>query len=301
MAKTVLITGGAGFIGSHIARSLSGAKLIVLDNLQTGARKNVEGIEAEFIKADCTDIPSLGLAGKGITEIYHLGMPSSSPLYKDDHNLVGYAINGSICVFDLAKDCRAKVVYASSSSLYNGIDPPHREDMPIKVTDYYTEARYGVERMARLYHTLYGVQSIGLRLFSVYGPGENSKGKLANIISQFLWSMQANEQPLIYGGGEQTRDFTYVKDVARAFRLAMASSIECDVFNIGTGQMTSFNQVVARLAQQLGVSIDAKRIENPIKNYVGYTQADTSKARKALGFQAEYSLEQGIRELIKSA
>uniref|UniRef100_UPI0034E255A7 NAD-dependent epimerase/dehydratase family protein n=1 Tax=Methanothrix sp. TaxID=90426 RepID=UPI0034E255A7 len=183
---TALVTGGAGFIGSNLVEELvrRGEDVIVLDNLQTGSLRNLEGLDVEVVTMSCNDIPRLDVNAE---MIYHLGIPSSSPMYKENPFLVGEALNGFIAVMELARRCSARVVYASTSSLYNGLEPPHREDMEIRVTDYYTEARFAMERIAELYRRLLNVSSLGMRFFSVYGPREESKGKYANMITKFLW------------------------------------------------------------------------------------------------------------------
>lgn len=296
---TTLVTGGAGFIGSNLVEDLLalGKEVIVLDNMATGSPGNLANLSGRLsiLQASCNDLPRLDL---NPDEIYHLGIPSSSPMYKREPLLVGEAINGTIAVFELAKRCDARVVYASSSSLYNGIAPPHREDMQILVTDYYTEARLAIERMAELYNRLFNVGSVGLRFFSVYGPKEEAKKQYANMISQFLWDMRAGKTPVIYGDGSQTRDFTYVKDIVRALRLAMDSNYH-GILNAGTGAAYSFNDVIELLNRQLGLSVTPTYIENPIKNYVGHTLADTSKAEEILGFKAGYSLEKGMDDLLR--
>lgn len=296
---TTLVTGGAGFIGSNLVEDLlaSGKEVIVLDNMATGSPGNLANLlgRLSIIQASCNDIPRLDL---NPDEIYHLGIPSSSPMYKREPLLVGEAINGTIAVFELAKRCDARVVYASSSSLYNGIAPPHREDMQILVTDYYTEARLAIERMAELYNRLFNVGSVGLRFFSVYGPKEDAKKQYANMISQFMWDMRAGKAPVIYGDGLQTRDFTYVKDIVRALRLAMDSNYN-GILNAGTGAAYSFNDVIGLLNNRLGLRISPTYVENPIKNYVGHTLADTSRAEEILGFKAGYSLEKGMDDLLR--
>lgn len=292
-----LVTGGAGFIGSNLVEALvrNGYEVIVMDNIHTGNVKNLESLDVDIIQSSVGNID----ASLNVDAIFHLGMPSSSPMYKKDPKLVGQVINDAIALFEFARQKNCKVVFASSSSLYNGLSPPHREDMAIKVTDYYTEARLGVERIAELYNKLYGVRSAAMRLFSVYGKNETAKGEYANIITQFLWKMKNDEVPLIFGNGEQTRDFTYVGDVVNACRIAMDKKIEFDIFNVGTGKMTSFNEVVNILNKLLGKDIKPQYKQNPIKNYVPDTQADTTKAKKVLGFEAKTSLEEGAKKLLE--
>lgn len=296
---SILVTGGAGFIGSNLVEDLLalGVDVTVLDNMDTGSIVNLEdlGGSLKVIDADCVDASRLDLKPEAI---YHLGIPSSSPMYKKDPFLVGKAINGTIAVFELARKAGCRVVYASSSSLYSGLLPPHREDMTIQVTDYYTEARLAIERMAELYWRLFRIPSVGMRFFSVYGPKEKAKRKYANMISQFLWEMIEGKAPVIYGEGKQTRDFTYVRDVVRALRLAMDSDYQ-GILNVGTGKAFSFNDVVHLVNKGLGSEIAPKYIDNPIKNYVGHTLADTSKSEKVLGFKAAYTLEEGLKDLLK--
>ena len=296
----VLITGGAGFVGSNLAQELVNEhEVIIVDNFHTGSMNNLCSIrnDVKVIKASCEDILNIDLPR--LDFIFHLGIPSSSPMYKDDSRLAADALRGAISVFDLAKTHHVeKVVYASSSSIYSGLDVPFKEDMQPLVSDYYTEARISIERFAKLYHTLHGMNSIGLRFFSIYGRHEESKGKYANIVSQFLWEMRVDRSPVLYGNGEQTRDFTFVADVVRSLKRSMDIPCGCDVVNIGAGKSHSFREVVDILNGVLGKNINPSCIENPIGNYVNHTCADTTKMRQFLGFVPEYSLERGIRELL---
>jgi UDP-glucose 4-epimerase len=218
-------------------------------------------------------------------------------MYKKNPLLVGEAINGMVAIMELARISGSpKVVFASSSSLYNGVPIPHREDAAIPVSDFYTEARLAVERVAELYYRLYDLDYAGLRFFSVYGPHEEAKKQYANMVTQFLWEMQADRPPVIYGSGEQTRDFTYVQDVVDA--LILASKTGTGIFNVGTGKAHSFNHVIEILNTKLGKNLSPEHKENPIKNYVMHTQADMSKTKK-LGFESGFSLEDGIDRIIR--
>jgi UDP-glucose 4-epimerase len=292
----VLVTGGAGFIGSNLVEELVNENdIYVLDNFHTGSMENLKRVrdDIQIIKKSCNDCLSLNLKPD---VIFHLGIPSSSPMYRNNPFLVGEAIGGMIAILELAKQSESqKVVFASSSSLYNGIPTPHREDASIIVTDYYTEARLAIERIAELYFNLYGIDYVGMRFFSVYGPHEEAKGKFANMISQFLWDMKAGKTPVIYGDGTQTRDFIYVNDIVDA--LILASNKGTGIFNAGTGKAHSFNYIVQLLNSKLGTEIMPEYKYNPIKNYVMHTQSDSSKINK-LGFKAKFSLADGVDRLI---
>jgi len=295
-----LVTGGAGFIGSNLVERLvtEGHAVTVLDNLHTGSEQNISSVrdKIKFINGNAGKISELNQKFDGI---FHNGIYSSSPMYRENLHLVGQIIDEFISILEYARRNNSKVVFASSSSVYSGLTPPHRENMPIKVTDFYTEARLPLERLGELYHSLYGVSVIGLRYFSVYGPHEESKGKYANLITQFLWSLKKGQPPVIFGDGNQKRDFTYVDDIVDANLLSMNSKIGFDVFNAGTGSTYTINQMYSILSKKMGASMEPKYVQNPIKNYVQYTQADTNKAEKILGFKAKLDLSSGIDRLLE--
>ncbi|MEM2874480.1 MAG: NAD-dependent epimerase/dehydratase family protein [Candidatus Hadarchaeales archaeon] len=296
----ILVTGGAGFIGSNLVEELvrRNEEVTVIDNLSTGSLENLRAVrkKVRIIKRSCAGIHRLKLKADAI---FHLGIPSSSPMYRKNPHLVGEAINEFIDVLELAKRESCILVYASTSSLYAGCPMPQREDMSCKPFDYYTEARIAMERLARMYHELYGVRSVGMRFFSVYGPHERAKGTYANVVSQFLWSIRENKPPVIYGDGGQSRDFVHVSDVVRACIAAAKSDLSCEVVNVGTGKRTTFNQVVGLINELLGKSIKPTYRENPVKNYVFHTQADLTKAKKLLGYAPSVELAEGIKMLTK--
>ncbi len=298
-----VVTGGAGFIGSHICDSLlkEGNKVTCLDNFHTGNMVNIEHNikNSNFLlkKANSGDIHSLGLGKTDV--IFHGGIPSSSPMYKENPPLVGTAISEFLSLLEFARKQESRVVFVSTSSLYNGLTPPHREDMLLKPADLYSEARIAMERLANLYSNLYGMSITGLRYFSVYGPREQSKGKYANLVSQFLWDMKDNKSPVIYGDGSQSRDFTYVSDVVNANLLAAKyNKSKFGIFNVGTGKSYSLNEVIKIINTQLKKDIKPTYIENNVKNYVAHTLADISKTKKELGFEAKVKLEEGIRNIL---
>lgn len=298
----ILVTGGAGFIGSNLTEQLvaEGHSVIVLDNMHTGSISNLTSVKdkIKLVQGNCKNIGKA--LPKNIDAIFHFGIPSSTPMYKANPYLVGETIKEATAIFEYAKENKVKrIVIAGSSSVYNEQPPPHREGMPIKVTDFYTEARLAIERLAELYRKLFDVSSIILRFFSVYGPHEEAKKQYANMITQFIWNFKRNEPPIIYGDGNQTRDFIYIQDVVDACLLALTCNIQYDIFNVGTGKAYTFNQIIEILNRKMTLNIKPKYIPNPIKNYVTHTLADTKKAEEKLKFKAKYTLEEGIEKLLQ--
>ena len=297
--KTIIVTGGAGFIGSNIVERLAAEnRVIVLDNMFTGSPANLRAAmkagSVSLVRRDSSEIACI----KARPDlIMHLGMYSSTPMYKEDNYRVAEVLRGAISVFRYAVRNRAPVVFASSSSVYNGNTPPYRESLPLKVTDFYTEARIGVERLAELYSGLYGLDATGLRLFSVYGRHEEAKKQYANLVSQFLWAVKQGKPPVIYGDGSQTRDFTFVDDVVEAFVRA-SSRKGFNLYNVGTGRSYDMKELIRKLERHTGRKIRPKFIKMPVNNYVMFTLADTAKARRELGFTAKYDLDMGIRNLV---
>ena len=297
----IIVTGGAGFIGSNLVEELvrSGEDVVVVDNFTTGTMDNLKAVRKSVKVVRVPSQKIMMLKMPKVKTIFHLGIPSSSPMYRDNPLLVGEAISGFMNVFELAKKNRCKVVYASTSSMYRGCPTPHREDAFSEPFDYYTEARVAMERLARVYYGLHGVSSVGMRFFSVYGPHERAKGTFANNVSQFLWDMIENKAPEIFGDGEQTRDFVNAKDVVKACIKAAESRLGCEVVNVGTGRETSFNQVIELLNKSLGKSIKPVYSPNPIKNYVDHTLADLTRVKRLLGYKPSISLEEGIEQLVR--
>ncbi|MGC9166453.1 MAG: NAD-dependent epimerase/dehydratase family protein [Thermoplasmata archaeon] len=293
-----LVTGGAGFIGSNLVERLvkENNDVIVVDSLHTGSEELIKEFNIEFYKMRVDEFYKNVNPGS-IDGIFHLGKPSSTPMYKANREKFTESVSGIISVLELAIKNNAKIVNASSSSLYNGLEPPHNENMIIKPTDFYTEARLVEERLSKVYEDLYGLRWNAMRFFSVYGPREQYKKNYANLISQFIWSYMKNETPVIYGDGSQKRDFIYVGDVVDALIKAMKSNVN-GIFNVGTGKSYSLNEMVEMLMKLMNVNIKPKYIENPVKNYVYLTQADTTKSEKVLGFKAKTTLEEGIKMTI---
>lgn len=303
----ILVTGGAGFIGSNLVERLvkDGNEVVVIDNLYFGTEqlKNLSEVMDKifFIKCDVRNAELVNSVMKGCSFVFHEAAASSAPIYfQNPRDSFSSTVDGFLTVLQAAKENNVKrVIYASSSSLYCRLPPPHREYMQVLPVDLYTLAKLTVELLAKHYTENLGLETVGLRYFSVFGPHEKTKGKYANIISQFLWEMKRGNSPIIYGDGTQTRDYIYVKDIIEANILAMDMNkkIAGEIFNVGSGKAISFNETVEILNKALGTNIKPTYVENPIKNYVKHTLADTTKAEKILGFKAKYSLEDGIKEI----
>jgi UDP-glucose 4-epimerase len=295
------VTGGAGFIGSHIVSKLVnlGYTTFVIDNFHTGNENNLkdEIDNIKIFKGNVNEINKFELPK--IDVIFHYGIYSSTPMYRLNPFLTAEVVKDAIALLEFAKNNNSKLIIASSSSIYNGLPLPWKENMQPIVTDLYTEGRIAIERLAKLYHDWYRLKVVILRLFSVYGPREEHKKKFANNVSQFLWRIMKDQPPVVYGDGTQTRDFIFIEDVIRANLLAMEEDLEFETLNIGTGRNKSFNEVISLLNKKLGKSIQPTYVQNPLKGYVYHTLADTTKANEVLGFKAKTELEDGIDELIK--
>jgi UDP-glucose 4-epimerase len=238
--------------------------------------------------------------------------------FEDPRKGMDINVMGFMNIMESAKRNKVKkVIYASSSSLYNGQSIPYTESALVSPRTFYESSFYCRETIAKTYNLEFGVESTGLRYFSVYGPNERHKGKFANTVSQFLWDMaEKKKSPIIYGDGTQTRDFTFVDDVVQANVLAINRPIQYDekpptgktnatrgfhIYNVGTGVQTSFDKLIEIINRELGGDIGPTYIENPIRNYVQHTVADLSLARLELGYEPKWkSVEEGIKHLIQT-
>jgi UDP-glucose 4-epimerase len=298
-----VVTGGCGFIGSHLVKELVNKNhhVIVIDNLSTGSVENLGDLK-DKIDFYYMEIGKESFNFKNLDGIYHLGMPSSSPMYKNNRKeKMQSVINGTFDLLEFCKENNVRLVYASTSSVYNTNQTPFNETMSIYPTDFYSEGRYFLERMAGLYGQLYNVRTVGLRFFSVYGPNEAFKKKYANLVSQFIWGALNHKEIIVYGDGTQTRDFIHVDDVVRACRMAMESGSQpiTSVYNVGTGVNHSLNTVITMIENVLNNELRVKYIDNTVRNYVKDTHADTLLAECKLGFTSEIPLKHGITELVR--
>ncbi len=298
-----LVTGGFGFIGSNLVRKLvgSGKKVVALDNEFLGNVKNLDGVDCVKIKGNAEDAALIKkiVEEHKITHIYHLAGYSSAPMFNENARRFMNNLNAFVNVLEIAKEKKIKVVYASTSSLYARCERPYREDMKIIPGTPYELSKYLMESTAQMYSAYFGVVANGARFFSVYGPHEMHKGTYANNVTQFLWDIKAGRQPVLYGDGTQTRDFTYVEDIADALVMMMEKGWGAEVYNIGTGKEYSFNRIVEMLNEALGANIAPKHIKNPLKNYVQNTLSDISKIKREIGWSPKVSFEEGIKKIVE--
>lgn len=304
--KRILVTGGAGFIGSNFCNAHCDAyDVVAIDNLFLGDASHLRK-EVTYVEGDVADRATLDGLGT-FDSIVHFAGTSSAPMFVED--LIGGYRNSIIGFLEVLEFARRtgvkKVLFASTSSLYGNTPPPLTETQQPLPTNHYSVTKIAMEHIAECYQRMYPAMDIvGFRFMSIYGPCEEHKGVFANLISQFAWGMMRGEQPIVYGDGTQTRDFTNVMDVVQGITRAMEREepLGFQVFNIGTGQSVTLLEVIRYINDALGTSIEPKLIENPVKEtYVRSQLADISKIRTMLGYEPSVSLQDGIRVLVEEA
>jgi len=299
----VVVTGGAGFIGSNLAEELlKKHEVTVIDNLSTGRIENLHQIldKINFIEGSITDLDLLKEAFSGSYGIFHqAAIPSvqrsvDNPLATNEAN-----VEGTLKVLVAARDCKVqKVVFASSSSAYGDTPTlPKKEEMKPSPKSPYAISKLAGEYYCRVFSEVYGLKTACLRYFNVYGPRQDPKSEYAAVIPRFISRVLAHEPPVIYGDGNQTRDFTFVKDVAKANILAMHSPAQ-GVFNIACGRRMSLNELAGRIMEITGIKLDPI-YDEPRQGDVKDSLADISDARRELGYNPEFDLDLGLEETIK--
>lgn len=304
--ERILVTGGAGFIGSNFCNiNKKKFEVVALDNLFLGDPDNLDK-DVKFIKGDACKTEDLDKAGK-VDYVIHLAGTSSAPMFMGDGFAKGYvnSIESFVTTLEWArKNGAKKFLYASTSSLYGNNPLPLLETQVVTPINHYSVTKKLYEECARCYNKVYPeMDIIGFRFMSVYGPNEEAKGIFANLISQFCWDIARGRSPMIYGDGTQTRDFTNVRDVVQGLTRAIEypKKLGADVFNIGTGRGTTVNEIADALAKAFGKDLKPIHIENPVKeNYVMGQYADITKIQKILGYKPTVRLEDGIRDQVKN-
>ena len=297
--KQILVTGGAGFIGSNLANTLANNNDVhVVDDEYLGTPENLnDDVEYHNQSVLDDDLPT------DVDVVFHLAALSSYAMHEDDP-CKGARVNieGFVNTVNQAReDGCDTVVYASTSSIYGSRTEPSPVDMDVTVNTGYEASKMGREKYAEYFANHYDMNMAGLRFFSVYqgyGGAESHKENYANVIAQFADDIANDRPPKLYGDGTQTRDFTHVDDIVRG--LITASEHELTgVYNLGTGRQTSFNEIVEMINNELGTDIDPEYVENPIPDdvYVHDTMADTSAIHDATGWEPEISLEEGVKQV----
>jgi len=288
-----LVTGGAGFIGSNLALELEkqGHDVIILDNFLKGNMGNLEGFKGKIIEGDETKLNEI----KNIDVVFHLAAITDTTI-TDKKEMFRNNVEGFRLIIDFCEKNKCKLVYASSGAVYGSCQNPMKEEQELKPLNVYGESKLEIDRIASRSKLK---TIVGLRYFNVFGPGEHFKGKMASMIYQLGKQMKAGKSPRIFKYGEQKRDHIYVKDVVKATIMAFPYN-GFNIFNVATGIKTSFNQLIDFLNKTLGINYKPEYFDNPYTgSYQDLTVADMSKTHEKLGFKAEYSVEEGIKDYVK--
>ena len=305
MSRKVLVTGGAGFIGSHLVRALTrrGDDVRVLDDLSSGSRANLADVagQLEMIEGSILDERALDHAVEGADVIFHeAAIPSVprsivAPVASHQANATG-----TLMVLEAARRRGVRrVVYAGSSSAY-GETPtlPKVETMPTAPLSPYAVSKLAGEHYCQVYHRAYGLETVVLRYFNVFGPRQDPASQYAAVIPRFITAMLAGQPPTIFGDGKQSRDFCYIDNVVEA-NLRAADAVEAagKVFNVACGVATDLNTVVRLIGEALGQKVEPRH-EAPRAGDIKHSLADITQARAILGYGAKVDFVEGLRRTI---
>jgi UDP-glucose 4-epimerase len=306
----ILVTGGCGLIGSTtidlLLREHRPEKIVILDNLARGSLANVEAAlkdpRVHLVRGDVRDADVVRRATQGMDAVIHMAALRITACAADPREAMQVMCDGSFNVIDAAHHAGVKkVVAASSASVYGLADQfPTREDHhPYSNRTWYGASKVMLEGLLRSYHSMYALPYVALRYFNVYGPRMDIHGKYTEVLIRWMERISVGEPPLIFGDGQQTMDFIYIDDIARANVLALQSEHADEVFNVASGTETSLSELAAALAKVMGSDLapvhGPERSINPVPRRL----ASTTKAQQMLGFEASIGLEQGLRRLVK--
>jgi UDP-glucose 4-epimerase len=304
--RTTLVTGGAGFIGSHIAEALvrRGDRVRVLDNLSTGFLSNLEAVRGriEFIEGDVADAAPVARAVEGVDCVFHqaalASVPRSMERPLDTH---AACVTGTVTLLDAARRAGVRrVVYASSSSVYG--DQPasskREEDLPAPISPY-GAAKLAAEYYCRAFAASFPLETVSIRYFNVFGPRQDPGSPYSAVIPLFITAILSGRQPVIYGDGLQSRDFTFVANVVHGNLLAAdAPGVSGRVFNVAMGRTTNLLELLAAINGVLGTQVQPKHAE-PRVGDVRERMADIAMARRDLGYEPQVSFEDGLSRSIE--
>ena len=301
-----LVTGGAGFIGSHLAERLleEGAEVRILDTFATGRRENIHRVDVEVVEGDVRSYERAHHAMRGCDEVYHQAALPSVPRSIQDP-LTTHEVNstGTLNVLLAARDADVRrVVYASSSSVYGANEAlPKREDQQPAPFSPYAVSKLAGEGFCRTFTHVYGLECVSLRYFNVFGPRQDPRSQYAAVIPNFISAALGRRRPVVYGDGEQTRDFTYIDNVVEANLLAMCSDAGGgQAFNVACGQAITLNAVLDALREISGETIEPD-YQPGRPGEVRHSQAAIDGARDAFGYSPAVSFTEGLRRAFDAA
>lgn len=303
---TYLVTGGAGFIGSNIVEELlkRRQKVRVLDNFSTGKRENILPFldKIELIEGDIRDYRAVKGAIEGVDFVLHqAALPSVPRSIKDPIATNEVNVSGTLNILDAAKNTGVKrVIYASSSSVYGNSETlPKRESMTPEPISPYAVSKLTGEKYCEVFYEVYGLETVILRYFNVFGPRQDPNSQYSAVIPKFIAVMKKGEKPVIYGDGEQSRDFTFVTNVVEANLLALEKEgVAGEIFNVAFGERSSVNNLIEELNKIFESNIEAI-CTKPRTGDVKHSLADITKARKLLGYNSFINFQDGLRETVK--
>lgn len=306
--KKILVTGGAGFIGSNLIESLleKGYQVVCLDNLSTGSITNIQDFQNnenfEFIEGDILDYELLLQISNGAYAVSHQAALGSVPRsIKDPITTNKVNIEGTLNVFKACVDNKIqRVVYAASSSTYgDSQELPKKEDKIGRPLSPYAVTKLVNELYADVFHRVYGLHTIGLRYFNVFGPKQDPNGAYAAVIPLFIKAILSKERPVINGDGNHSRDFTFIKNVVQANMLSLEAPLDKyeTVYNIAFGERTALNDVVKYLNELEGENINPI-YEEEREGDIKHSLADISKAKNNLGYDPKFSLKEGLKSTL---
>ena len=298
-----LITGGAGFIGSNLTLALQEkwpeSRLTVIDDFRSGDFKNLLGYRGDFVAADLARLDWKRQFGEEKFEaIFHLASITDTTLH-DQFPQVHDNVESFRRLLQFAQPHRTRVVYASSASIYGAVSGASREADPVVPANVYAFSKVIMDNLARRAAADDpNWKIVGLRYFNVYGPREAHKGVPASMVLHLSRQMKAGKNPRIFKYGEQKRDFVYVKDIVEGTLRALEAK-ESGIYNLGSGQARSFNELIEVLNKSLGTSFEPEYFDNPHAHYQNHTEADLTNARKSLGYEPQFSLEKGVADYMR--
>lgn len=306
--RRVLITGGAGLVGSHIADQLVAeqpTEIVILDNFVRGRRENLAWALANgpvrVVEGDIRDRTRVAEAMRGVDLVFHQAAIRITQCAQEPRLALEVLVDGTFNVLEAAVEARvAKVVAASSASVYGLAErfPTDESHHPYANRTLYGAAKTFNEGMLRSFHDMSGLDYVALRYFNVYGPRMDVYGAYTEVLIRWMERIEAGEAPLIFGDGRQTMDFVYIEDIARSNILAAKADVTDEVFNVASGVETSLGELAARLAMAMGSDLRPEFGPERKVNAVSRRLADVRAARERLGFEASVSLDEGLRRLV---